>query len=81
LYCNVTANTDTELYKKEIKQATPTKLRPGKKEMQDLRILGEKVEMDSLPLATKNLKDCKGKIYVPFVEQFLSFVKKNNKFM
>jgi len=58
---------------KEIKQATPTKHKPAKKEMQDLRILGEKVEIDSLPLATKNLKDCKGTIYVPFVEQFLSF--------
>jgi len=67
-------------FMKEIKQATPTKLRPAKKEMQDLRILGEKVEMDSLPLATKNLKDCNGTIYVPFVEQFLSFVKKNNNF-
>jgi len=67
LYCNVTANTDTELYKKEIKQASPIKLRPAKEEMRDAHVSGKKVEVNSLPLATKNLKDCNGTIYFPFV--------------
>jgi len=66
--------------RKEIKQATPTKLRPAKKEIRDRRRSGEKVEMNSLPLATKKLKDYNGTLYFPFVEQFFNFVNMKNNF-